>query len=400
MPIGQNQEARNRYLQAVEVRDRNPQLPFTSMATLLGYQRASNARHAWIQGLRLLGRESEIPAQRQVRVSVGRGEVTINIDDLEGFVPAGDYTFGVEIETVALTRTACASALMDNGIQAYDEDYNHNTRSHWKVVRDGSLSHRSGSAEVVSPILRGADGASELRSVMKVLREAGAKTNSSCGMHIHIGVSHLHPQVQANIIRQHSVWNVAFDALILERRINNTYAQKRNFNSAEQMATAWVRGLDANNDTSRRVSDRYKTLNVASYHKYGTFEFRMHHGSLNGKSASAWVALHTAFCEAVARGQLDATPESMIAMLTDDQIGAQMLTGNYSPEQAVAIANIREAFVRNVRNGLSVPRGISVILLRTLVSQLRLLGLLSEECAQYLSDRAGNLPATASARNV
>lgn len=395
MPIGQNQEARNRYLQAVEVRDRNPQMPFTSMATLLGYQRASNARHAWIQGLRILGRESEIPATRQVRVRTEHGTAVVTIDDMEGFVPFGDYTFGLEIETVALTRTECETALNNAGITAYDEDYNHSTRTYWKIVRDSSLQHRRGTAEVVSPVLRGADGASELRSVMKVLRDAGAKTNASCGMHLHVGVSHLHPTIQAEIIRQHQVWNVAFDALVLERRIGGRWAQKRGTAPAERLATQWTAGLDANVQVSRSQFDRYFACNVASFHKYGTFEFRMHHGSLNGKSATAWVALHVAFVEAVARGILRHTPEAIVNGLTDPQI-ASVIGG----VDAQRLADARERWNRDLRMGLSLPRPVQVLALRNLVGILQSAGLLSEACATYLSNRAGNLPTSASNSNV
>lgn len=401
MPIGQNQEARNRYLQAVEVRDRNPQMPFTSMATLLGYQRASNARHAWIQGLRILGRENEIPATRQVRVRTSHGTATVTIDELEGFVPFGDYTFGLEIETVALTRSECETALNGAGILAYDEDYNHHTRAHWKIVRDSSLSHRRGTAEVVSPVLRGANGANELRSVMKVLRDAGAKTNSSCGMHLHIGVAHLHATIQAEIIRQHQVWESAFDSLVLERRIGGRWAQKRTKASADRLATRWVAGLDAGVQVSRSEFDRYFACNIASFHKYGTFEFRQHHGSLNGKSATAWVALHVAFVEAVARGILCLTSQAIINTLTDEQVlavyGQTSLVGE---QREQVLASARATLASLIDNGRSVPRQVQVYILHLLANILYGNGLLTAECATYLRNRAGNLPTSATNRNV
>lgn len=303
MPIGQNPTARNRYLQAVQLRDSG--YNFTQIASALGYQRSSNARHAWIQGLRLLGRESEVPATRTVRIHTGRTTHAVTAVELIGLSTNFEYTFGIEIECIGNSPAACARSLTAAGVRCNDAGYTHAVVADWKAVRDGSLSGGSnGAAEVVSPVLRGQDGMNQVRTVMGILRDAGSHTNSSCGMHIHIGMDTLTANEQARVILNHAKWQAAFDAFITVARQSNSYASKRPLPMATRLAEAWAE----NDGASRRsISDnqgRYYTLNLNSFYKYGTFEFRMHGGSLNGLNATAWIALHHGFIAACAANDL------------------------------------------------------------------------------------------------
>ena len=117
--------------------------------------------------------------------------------------------FGVEIEMTGITREDAADALAvffgtgswHEGRGGYDtysvED--HEGRK-WKVVRDGSircqLTNEKGrrdstasdrySVELVTPILTYERDIKTLQEVVRTLRKAGAFTNDSCGIHIHL----------------------------------------------------------------------------------------------------------------------------------------------------------------------------------------------------------------------
>jgi hypothetical protein len=306
MPIGQNPTARQRYLQAVELRDRG--YNFTQIASALGYQRSSNARHAWIQGLHILGRTSEVPATRTVRIHSGRTTHTVTAVELIGLSTNFDYTFGIEIECIGQSPSQCARSLTAAGVRCDDAGYTHAVMPQWKAVRDGSLSTygNGGAAEVVSPVLRGQDGMNQIRTVMGILRDAGSSTNTSCGMHIHIGMDSLTATEQARVILQHCKWQAAFDAFITVARQSNSYASKRTIGQATQLAEGWAdnsRPVDRRRSISENQG-RYYTLNLNSFYKYGTFEFRMHGGSLNGTNATAWIALHHGFIAACAANDL------------------------------------------------------------------------------------------------
>ena len=296
MPQAITPETRERYIRALDMRDNGS--TFAEIARVCGYADPATARYAWIGGLRLAGRNAEIPTRtpRRVGVQVNSRRATITVPQLESFVQMNALTFGIEIECVGVNTTTAKHALEAAGITCENNGYNHSTRPVWKVVTDGSLSSRDGSCEVVSPVLSGTDGLTEVRTVMAVLRTAGARINESCGMHIHIGVDTLTQEHQARIIRAYGKWSWAFTGLILQRRVNNRWAQLRSASGTERLAVDWGMSTDRQHMASR--NDRYYAFNIASYQRHGTFEMRAHHGSLNGMNASAWVALHTAFFEA------------------------------------------------------------------------------------------------------
>ena len=101
--------------------------------------------------------------------------------------PPNSLTFGVEIEILnTVDRSAIATALQAEGINAAVEGYNHQTRHYWKVITDASCG-----LEVVSPILSGEQGLNELKKVCEVLTRLGCKVDKTCGLHVHIGADTL-----------------------------------------------------------------------------------------------------------------------------------------------------------------------------------------------------------------
>ena len=112
-----------------------------------------------------------------------------------------DQYFGCEIELTGINRATAAHALADlfgtraehsgGGYDAYrvkDLD-----GKEWKIVRDASIhpegylrSSTSGEykVELNSPKLEYAE-MEKLQEVVRALRRAGGKVNSSCGMHVH-----------------------------------------------------------------------------------------------------------------------------------------------------------------------------------------------------------------------
>jgi hypothetical protein len=362
MPQALTPETRERYLRALDMRDNGR--TFRDIADVCGYADPATARYAWIGGLRLAGRTAEIPTRtpRRVGVRVNNRTTTMTVTQLESFVQLNALTFGIEIECVGVNTTTAKQALEAAGITCENNGYNHNTRPVWKVVTDGSLTSRDGSCEVVSPVLNGTDGLTEVRTVMAVLRTAGARINESCGMHIHIGVDQLSQVHQARIIRAYGKWSWAFTGLILQRRVNNRWAQLRSSSGTERLASDWENSSDLRSTASRH--DRYYAFNIASYQRHGTFEMRAHHGSLNGMNASAWIAMHTAFFEAC---RTEAGYNALMACATS----------------------------RDEYNGSS-TRGEAIEGAKRLAVGLRNMQLLSLEACAYLESRAGNIPSARS----
>ena len=127
-----------------------------------------------------------------------------------------DQYFGCEIELTGINRATAAHALADlfgtcaehsgGGYDAYrvkDLD-----GKEWKIVRDASI-HPEGyvrtstsgeyKVELNSPKLEYAE-MEKLQEVIRILRRAGGKVISSCGIHVHMDASKHTPQSLKNVL--------------------------------------------------------------------------------------------------------------------------------------------------------------------------------------------------------
>lgn len=87
-----------------------------------------------------------------------------------------DLTFGIEIECYA-PGIVCGGYHVGRQIPGFPQG--------WNAQHDGSLG--AGGTEIVSPVLKGEDGLLQVAEVVAKLNAMGAKVNSSCGFHIHVG---------------------------------------------------------------------------------------------------------------------------------------------------------------------------------------------------------------------
>lgn len=405
MPQQLTPETRERYLRALSMRDSG--YTFRQIAEACGYADAGTARYAWIGGLRLAGRQAEIPTRtpRTVRVQIGNQVRAITVDSLESWTTMSSLTYGIELECVGLDIRRAATTVSAGGYACTAEGYTHQTMSRWKAVTDGSLSsRRGGTAEVVSPVLNGNDGLTEIRTVAKLLREGGARVNESCGMHIHIGVDQLTNADQVRIMKAYANWQWAFTALVKERRVNGSWSRLRNRAQWDALISDW----QGDATYTARNSDRYYAFNVASFHRHGTFEMRAHHGSLNGTNACAWIALHTAFFDA-AKGitfTLDSAPKgaswekyettTMQTRSNGDvlySVSQNGMTATMTQREIEAVGiNTGHAVVTPLYEMQMPTRQDAVDAMRELLTRLVRDGYLAHDVASYLAQRAGNIP--------
>lgn len=97
---------------------------------------------------------------------------------------ANDLTFGIEIETT-LPVDSTPIGGHGHGVQIPW------LPAGWLADRDPSITYRHGRmpCEVVSPVLKGEEGLTQLIGVLYTLRAHGARPNDSTGLHIHVGWS-------------------------------------------------------------------------------------------------------------------------------------------------------------------------------------------------------------------
>src|SRR5262245_48018434 len=95
-----------------------------------------------------------------------------------------EITFGVEIECLVPVAANVQAGSYHHGVQVPD------LPDGWNAQHDGSLHGGRGrrGIEIVSPVLKGADGFRQVKAVCEWLRRIGATVNRSTGFHVHVGV--------------------------------------------------------------------------------------------------------------------------------------------------------------------------------------------------------------------
>ncbi|OIN55626.1 amidoligase family protein [Arsenicibacter rosenii] len=203
--------------------------------------------------------------------------------DIFRFIPF-NRKFGVEIEAHNISREALAEALRQAGITVAVEGYNHTTRRHWKLVTDGSLSGNN-TFELVSPILEGQAGIDELQIVCRVLKQKNAYINRTCGLHIHFDAVNLELAQVKNLIVNYARFESIIDSFMPNSRRGNTnYFCKSVQGLADQVDQArTMNGLISLQRT------RYQKINLQSYVRHQTIEFRQHSGTIEFEKIANWV---------------------------------------------------------------------------------------------------------------
>lgn len=220
--------------------------------------------------------------------------------------------FGVEIEFGGIRRQVAVDAVreLDNRIPMEVQGYNHNVTSVWKFITDGSVDSQGngeGGLEAVSPILQGEAGLAAMTTVLKGIRRAGGRVNRTCGIHVHHDANDMSGTQLA--------WLLEF-YVENQRIIDTVLAPSRRSTNINRWCKPWA-GADkdrmlATAKTGNKMGlgrfDRYRTINVVSYAKYGTIEFRQHQGSLNAKKITAWIKFGQAMMETAKASEGAAVP--------------------------------------------------------------------------------------------
>ena len=204
-------------------------------------------------------------------------------------------SFGVEIEfCTELSSGEVVQHLTDAGLNVRNEDYNHHTRNHWKIVPDGSISQ---GFELVSPPLSGGEGLAEVILAARVLVQIGCYVDTSCGLHVHVNANDLSGASVVNAVRRMVRYESEIDTMVPAHRRSNSFAL-----SNRQQLGVMEQHLSSDPDASARticgvVSGRYRKLNTAAYVRHGTLEFRQHSGSIDGAKIANWIMFCVQFVQ-------------------------------------------------------------------------------------------------------
>ena len=263
--------------------------------------------------------------------------------------------YGVEVEMTGITRAKAASIIAEvfgTRTSSADASCYHTitikdqSSRTWKVMRDSSISPAINDGtneymdeyrvEMVTPPLNYED-IETLQTIIRKLREAGAKTNSSCGIHIHVdGANHTPKSLKKLINFMVARQDLIYEALNIGARGNQwcrklnpkLLAEMRKDKNLSKSSAESIWYSRANDNYSGGIdhqhynATRYHGVNLHSYFSKGTVEFRLFNSTLHAGKIKAYIQ----FCLAV----------SSWAITSEDNTVFRSMAG-YSAEQKVTI---------------------------------------------------------------
>ena len=235
-----------------------------------------------------------------------------------------EQRFGIEIEMTGITREKAAqvcaayfgtsSQYIGSGYSAYAALDNWGRQ--WKFMSDASIDaqRKDGGervpasaeyrTEMVSPICRYED-IIPIQEMIRKLKENGAITNGSCGIHVHIDASPFDARTLRNITNiMASKEDLIYKALGVSVARQHRWCQpveqrfleelnRRRPRSMQDVERIWYDG-DSRRHTHYDDS-RYHCLNLHSVFQKGTVEFRLFNGTLHAGKIKAYIQ----FCLAI-----------------------------------------------------------------------------------------------------
>lgn len=211
--------------------------------------------------------------------------------------------FGIELEGFGLSGLEMVEVLESAGIPAYYGDA-YRESDKWVVSRDGTIKHNY-PVEIISPILLGSKGLKTIEKICSITSRTDLKTDESCGFHIHWNVSDFTGRSAINLLRLYAKYEKIIDRFFDQTRQGDTNENCRSlikqgsiewiyllnkpfFYQAYQIAQEFETTQQLENTTSS-PSSRHHKVNLCAINKYGTIEFRQHHGTFNFLEIKNWI---------------------------------------------------------------------------------------------------------------
>lgn len=217
--------------------------------------------------------------------------------------------FGFELEFGGIMRSTATRVVSEvlGGTYSVSNVITDQRGRKWKIVNDGSVHAQGGQAsELVSPPLMMED-MDKVQEVIRALRRAGAKVDSSCGMHVHVDLANYNVKTLKNLVKYYAKYENMFynAAKVLPNRAGH-YAKKLNdkhpnlvakigeVKDLDDLKKLWY-GRELTSTPSHYDNSRYAGLNLHNiWYKgwySGTVEFRLFNGTLHAGEVRSYITL-------------------------------------------------------------------------------------------------------------
>ena len=224
--------------------------------------------------------------------------------------------YGVEIEFLGASRRDVSDALNRAGLDCEVEGYNHNTRDYWKVVTDASLRGESG--ELVSPILKGADGVRQLEIACNALNSvAGVRVDRTCGLHIHLDSRDMTAAQIKTVFTRYADYEQQIDQIMPRSRRGNP----RWCGSLVDTKSTVQSTVNRKAHLAHAIG-RYYKVNLTNVSNRGSIEFRQHSGTTEFAKIINWLNFLQQFTDRSV--ELNDTPRSPRIIRTKQRLYGQL----------------------------------------------------------------------------
>lgn len=198
--------------------------------------------------------------------------------------------FGIEIEFFG-ANTSLTQNFINAGLEVRTESYNHTNRPHWKFVSDASIRGLN-AQEMVSPILQGKEGLTDFRKACKALRQSNAQVNTTCGVHVHLDANDYSIENFKTLVKNQFFIEEQIDKIMPSSRRANTNRYCKGFKSLGRATLfAKIDSCQTVNQMAQYFGSRYYKLNLQSFQRHGTVEFRQHGASTNFLKIKNWILI-------------------------------------------------------------------------------------------------------------
>ena len=204
--------------------------------------------------------------------------------------------FGIELECYNVPMATVVSALQVAGINVMTASYSGREYSVWQVKPDCSIQGQYG-FEVVSPVLEGEAGIHDVRRVCAILEQLGAKVNKSTGFHVHHNAASWGIKEFRNLFKRFVKFEAALDSIQpASRRENaNRFCQSMKLGMTTDALFAAIDSCNTVQKLSSLYSNsRYFKLNLQSFFRMGSVEFRHHSGTVDADKVENYIRLTAA----------------------------------------------------------------------------------------------------------
>ena len=229
-------------------------------------------------------------------------------------IDINNQAFGLELEFTGITRRRAAKAIAQviNGNPHYTYEggtYKACTVTaadgrKWTVEYDGSIHTTNGGeeCEFVTPKCTYED-IETVQECIRALRKAGAKVNSSCGIHIHVdGANHTAKSLKNLVFTFRAKEDLIFKAVAPDRKGNHfckpiddqlvDNIKKLKTVDTQSLKSTWYDTYsDWRSETTHYHGSRYHALNLHSLWYRGTVEFRLFKSTLHAGEVRAYINL-------------------------------------------------------------------------------------------------------------